>query len=148
MANKSSQLAAQLQAEVLALHEAATPEALAVTAAAAAATAAALLATVAPCGGPGASLHAHSSSGNQCCCLSGPHCFDGAKHFKGATEALTSQPSDFTNDLDLQVFLDLALEKSQKVQGWNAIFTIPVTAPPAWSGSSQCFQDSHHVVHH
>jgi hypothetical protein len=50
----------------------------------------------------------------------------GGKHFKGATEALNSQPFDFTDPTDLQVFLDLVLKKSQ-VWGWNTIFTIPDT---------------------
>jgi hypothetical protein len=50
----------------------------------------------------------------------------GTKHFKGGTEALNSQPFDFKDDTDLQVFLDLVLTKSQ-VWGWNEIFTIPVT---------------------
>jgi hypothetical protein len=53
----------------------------------------------------------------------------GAKHFKGTTtEPLSAQPFDFTDPSDLQVFLDLALKKSQ-VWGWNTIFTIPVTNP-------------------
>ena len=50
----------------------------------------------------------------------------GAKHFKGATEPLNTQPFDFSDSSDLQVFLDLVLKKSQ-VWGWNTIFTIPVT---------------------
>jgi hypothetical protein len=50
----------------------------------------------------------------------------GAKHFKGATGPLSTQPFDFADPSNLQVFLDLVLKKSQ-VWGWNAIFTIPVT---------------------
>ena len=53
---------------------------------------------------------------------------NGAKHFKGATEPLNSQPFDFADPLDLQVFLDLVLKKSQ-VWGWNTIFTVPVLDP-------------------
>jgi hypothetical protein len=52
----------------------------------------------------------------------------GAKHFKGATEPLSAQPFDFADPSDLQIFLDLALKKSQ-IWGWNTIFTIPVTDP-------------------
>jgi hypothetical protein len=50
----------------------------------------------------------------------------GAKHFKGATEALIAQTFDFADPSDLQVFLDLVLKKSQ-VYGWNHVLTIPVT---------------------
>jgi hypothetical protein len=50
----------------------------------------------------------------------------GAKHFKGATEPLSSKPFDFADPADLQFFLDLVLKKSQ-IWGWNIIFTIPVT---------------------
>jgi hypothetical protein len=50
----------------------------------------------------------------------------GAKHFKGATKPLSTQPFDFADPSDLQVFLDLVLKKSQ-IWGWNTIFTIPVT---------------------
>ena len=36
-----------------------------------------------------------------------------AKLFKGATEPLGSQPLDFADESDLQVFLDLVLKESQ-----------------------------------
>jgi hypothetical protein len=38
---------------------------------------------------------------------------------------LSTQPFDFADPSDLQVFLDLVLKKSQ-IWGWNTIFTIPV----------------------
>jgi hypothetical protein len=38
---------------------------------------------------------------------------NGAKHFKGATEPLTSNPFDFADPSDLQIFLELLLKKSQ-----------------------------------
>jgi hypothetical protein len=53
---------------------------------------------------------------------------EGAKHFKGATEPLSSKPFDFADPAGLQFFLDLVLKKSQ-IWGWNTIFTIPVTDP-------------------
>jgi hypothetical protein len=50
----------------------------------------------------------------------------GAKHFKGATKPSTAHPFEFTDPLDLQIFLDLVLKKCQ-VYGRNSILTIPVT---------------------
>ena len=38
---------------------------------------------------------------------------NGAKHFRGATEALNAQAFDFEDDSDLPVFLDLLHTKSQ-----------------------------------
>jgi hypothetical protein len=52
----------------------------------------------------------------------------GAKHFKGATESLSTKLFDFADPAHLQFFLDLVLKKSQ-IWGWNTIFTIPVTDP-------------------
>jgi hypothetical protein len=51
-----------------------------------------------------------------------------AKHFKGATEPLSTQSFDFADAAGLQFFLDLVLKKSQ-IWSWNSIFTIPVTDP-------------------
>ena len=60
----------------------------------------------------------------------------GTKHFKSAIEPLTSQPFDFADPSDLQVFLDLMLKKSQ-VWGWNPILTIPV--PDTTTGISKSY---------
>jgi hypothetical protein len=60
----------------------------------------------------------------------------GAKHFKGATEPLSSKPFDFADPADLQFFLDLVLKKSQ-IWGWNTIFTIAVTDPATATTSNR-----------
>jgi hypothetical protein len=60
----------------------------------------------------------------------------GAKHFKGATEPLSSKPFDFADPAGLQFFLDLVLKKSQ-IWGWNTIFTIPVTDPSTATTSNR-----------
>jgi hypothetical protein len=51
---------------------------------------------------------------------------NGIKHFNRATEPLTKETFNFADPLDLQVFLDLVLKKSQ-VWGWNPVFDISVT---------------------
>jgi hypothetical protein len=137
MAEQASELIAQLQAQVLALQEAATAESLAVADAAEAAALAATTATnaavqqatadaaqpraVAP-GGPVWTLAPALANTTTFLDLTSS---SGAKHFKSGIEPLNSQPFDFEDGADLQVFLDLVLAKSQ-VYGWNAIFTIPV----------------------
>lgn len=69
----------------------------------------------------------------------------GAKHFKGATtEALNSQPFNFSDDSDLQVFLDLVLTKSQEIWGWNSIFTVPVMDVTAARITRNCNLLTHH----
>ena len=134
MASLADELVADLQAQILALQEAAAAEAVAVAAAiataadaATAATAAALLAVTAPPGGapPVAVFTLAPALANTAPFLDLTSS-NGAKHFKAATEALNAKPFDFADDSDLQVFLDLVLKKSQ-VYGWNNIFTIPVT---------------------
>lgn len=127
MAAQARDLIAELRAEVLALQEAAIADGIAANAAtAAAATAAtaataAALAAVAP---PAPVFTLAPALANNAAFLDLTSS-SGAKHFKGATEALKSQPFDFSDDSDLQVFLDLVLTKSQ-VWGWNSILTIPV----------------------
>jgi hypothetical protein len=103
---------AQLQAEVQALQTAAAAAA-AANAAAVANAPAALVFTLAPALANTATFLDLTST-------------SGSKHFKGATEALNTQPFAFDDPGDLQVFLDLVLKKSQ-VWGWNPVFTIPVT---------------------
>jgi hypothetical protein len=103
---------AQLQAEVQALQTAAAAAAAANAAAVANAPAAPVF-TLAPALANTATFLDLTST-------------SGSKHFKGATEALNTQPFAFDDPGDLQVFLDLVLKKSQ-VWGWNPVFTIPVT---------------------
>jgi hypothetical protein len=88
----------------------------ATTAAAAAATAA--LAAVAP---PSPVFTLKPALANTAPCLDLTS-LSGAKHLKGTIQALNSQPFDFADYSDLQVFLDLVLTKSQ-IWGWNHIFT-------------------------
>jgi hypothetical protein len=125
MADQANKLIAQLQADVIALQEAATAEALAVTAATAAAAVAGTDATAA------AIQQAAAAATQQGAAAAVPPVFtlapvlantaafldftssNGAKHFKGATKALNSHAFDFENDSDLQVFLHLVLTKSQ-----------------------------------
>ena len=141
MAEQANALIAQLQADVLALQEAATAEAIAVNAATAAAAIAATAATAAAVQqaaaaaaqqGAAAAMPPPAPVFTLAPALANTAAFldlassDGAKHFKGATEALNSHPFDFEDDSDLQVFLDLVLTKSQ-VWGWNSIFNVPVT---------------------
>jgi hypothetical protein len=133
-------LIAQLQADVLALQEAAAAETLAVSAATAASAAAAYAATAASAATAAAVAAAtHPAPAPAAApvftlapALANTTAFldltssNGAKHFKGATEALNSHAFNFEDDSDLQVFLDLVLAKSQ-VWGWNSILNVPVT---------------------
>jgi hypothetical protein len=129
-----NKLIAQLQTDVLALEEAAAAEALAVaTATATAGTAATVqqnavaaaqqaAAAVVPLPAPVFMLAPALANTAAFFYFASS---DGAKHFKGATEALSSHAFDFEDDSALRVFLALVLTKSQ-VWGWNAIFDIPV----------------------
>jgi hypothetical protein len=150
MAERANELIAQLRAEVLALQEAATAEAvlvaeataaaalLATEAAAAEAVLVAQAATTAAAAATAALQLANAAAGlpppiafTLAPALSTTAAFrdltspSGAKHFKGATECLNSHPFDFSDDSDLQCFLDLVLTKSQ-VWGWTGLFNIPV----------------------
>jgi hypothetical protein len=147
-----NKLIAQLQTDVLALEEAAVAKALAVAAAtagtaatvqqnaAAAAQQAAAAAVplpapvfmLAPALANTAAFFYFASS-------------DGAKLFKGATEALNSHAFDFEDDSALRVFLALVLTKSQ-VWGWNAIFDIPVADAPAATARNWNLLTHHGVV--
>jgi hypothetical protein len=69
----------------------------------------------------------------------------GAKHFKGATEPLSTQSFAFADAADLQFFLDLVLKKSQ-IWGWNSIFTIPVTAPVTTTTTDRNFLSEYGMI--
>jgi hypothetical protein len=130
MANLANAQIAQLQAEVLALQEAAAAEAIAAAAAIAtaanAATAAAAAALQQAAGAPPPPVFALAPALAATATFLDLAAASGAKHFKGATESLNSQAFDFKDDSDLQVFLNLVRAKSQ-VWGWNAVFDVPVT---------------------
>jgi hypothetical protein len=164
---QANDLIAQLQAEVLALQEAAVAESLAVAQATAAAAQAATVATQAAVQQanaaavqqgaavpPGPAAVPQGAAGvppgpvfTLAPALANTATFldlttsSGAKHFKGAIESLNSHPFEFEDGADLQVFLDLVLTKSQ-VWGWNNIFNIPVVDPK--TGLSQTWNILNH----
>jgi hypothetical protein len=154
MAEQANMIIEQLQAEVLALQEAAAAKAVVVAEVAAAAVviaeaaiAAATLAAVAPPGGarggppagrappgapPGGAPHPPGPVLALAPALANTANFldlttaNGAKLFKSAADPLGPQPFDFSDDSDLPVFLDLVLTRAQ-VCGWCHIFNVPVT---------------------
>jgi hypothetical protein len=160
MSGQDNLIVAQLQAETLALQEAAAAEAIVVAGAAAAATVAAeaavtaatVAAAGAPPGGAGgpppgvppprAAPPPPAPAFTLAPALANTATYldlttsNGAKHFKSATEPLGPQPFDFTDDSDLQVFLNLVLTRAQ-VCGWNHMFDFATGATRSFNLLSQ-----------
>jgi hypothetical protein len=134
MADNQDDIINDLQAQVLALEQAA---------AAAAAAAAPTLPGGAPPAPPVFTLT--PALANDAAAFLDLTSADGAKHFRSAIEPLTAAPFDFNDPSDLQVFLDLVLKKSQ-TYGWNPILSIPVTNADTAAASTHNILKEHGVL--